>query len=76
MYEENLTDEECLDIIEPEVIRQLEELGFTWIDETGEREYAFGAAPVKWGIQKELMREKFGRDWVSPQDRYPGIIFD
>ena len=65
----------CLKIIEPEVDKQLMEMGLLTV-ENGQKKYAFGSINVKWQIQKDLMKEKFNIDWKSPQDENPYTKFD
>ena len=79
-----LTDEECLALLEPEVDRKLEELDLYMKDENGdfllnskgERMPKLGACHTAWAITKRLMLERFGREWKTPQELHPEIIFD
>jgi len=73
MQESN--EEMQLKAIEPEVDKQLTELGLLKI-ENGKKVYAFGSCHAMWKIQKKLMKEKFNVDWKSPQDKNPFAHFD
>ncbi len=44
-------------------------------EETGEGDY-LGYCHLYWSVKKKVLKEKFGIDWRSPSERYPGIIFD
>ena len=73
---DSLTDEECLALIADEVTEHMIEIGFARVENNGEVHYAFGSVNACWEIQKELMKERFGRDWTTPQERYPNMFFD
>ena len=54
--------------IEPELERLIRE-------ETGEGGY-FGYCHTYWRCKKQILKERYGIDWKSPSDRYPGVMFD
>ena len=54
--------------IEPELERQIRE-------ETGEGNY-LGYCHYYWSVKKRILWEKYGIEWHSPAERYPGIFFD
>ena len=29
-----------------------------------------------WAAKKRILKEEYGIDWITPAERYPGIIFD
>ena len=81
---DNLTDDECLKLLEPEIERQMEELDLFCKDENGNFLFdtegrkvpLLGSCHIAWAIEKELMMERFGREWESPADKHPDIDFD
>ena len=36
----------------------------------GKKEELYGSCNVRWEITKELMKERYNYDWVSPQDKH------
>ena len=54
--------------IEPEMERLVHE-------ETGDGGY-MGFCHTYWQTKKTILKERFGIEWKSPAERYPGIIFD
>lgn len=39
-------------------------------------ERPFGFCHIYWHAKKEILKERFGIDWKSPQELSPSIIFD
>lgn len=54
--------------IEPELEKLVRE-------ETGEGNY-LGYCHTYWRVKKRILKEKYGIDWLSPADRFPGMLFD
>ena len=73
---ENLKIKKLLKKIEPEVDEKLIELGDLTIDENGKKIYKMGSANVIWQIQKDILKEKYGIEWKSPQEKNPNINYD
>ena len=81
---DNLTDKECLKLLEPEIERRMEELDLFMKDENGEfifesngeRAWQMGACHTVWEIRKDLMLKRFERKWESPMDKNPDLLVD
>ena len=54
--------------IEEELERLIEE-------EAGTLDW-FGSSGVYWQTKKRILKERFGIEWKSPADKYPGVRFD
>lgn len=63
------------DEIEPEIDAALMEQGLLTIKD-GDKQYALGACHSVWGMQKRILRERYGIDWKTPAERNPHITFD
>ena len=61
-------DGELPEELEKEVDRQVTEL----IGEDG----GLGYCHLFWAEKKRILRERYGIDWKTPAERYPGVIFD
>ncbi len=61
--------ERLLKKIEPEVDKQLIELGLLKI-ENNEKVYAFGSIHTVRTIQKHILKEKYNIDWEIPQNNH------
>lgn len=73
------SDEEIkqiLDEIDPEIDAMLIEEGLLTITDDGDKQYALGACHVLWGMQKRILRERYGIDWKTPAEQNPDIMFD
>lgn len=73
--EKQISVEEALKAIEPEVDKILIEKGLLKIN-NDKKEYAFGTVNVMWKIQQQLLKEKFDIDWKTPAEEKPGCFFD
>ena len=54
--------------IEPELEKLIRE-------ETGEGGY-LGYCHYYWSVKKRILKERYGIDWKSTADRFPGVMFD
>ena len=73
--EKQISVEEALKAIEPEVEKILIERGLLKIN-NDKKEYALGTINVMWKIQQQLLKEKFDIDWKTPAEENPGCFFD
>lgn len=44
-------------------------------EETGEGGY-LGYCHYYWSVKKRILKERYGIDWKSTADRFPGVMFD
>ena len=70
------TDELCLAILDEEVWDYLEENEMARTETDGTKTLVFGGCGAMWHIQKELMKQRFCRNWKSPEELYPNVLFD
>ncbi len=67
--------EKYLKEIEEEVDQELIKLGLLNIYE-GKKIPVFGSCHVRWGIEKKILKERFGIDWKTPAEKNPNIEYD
>lgn len=60
-----------LESIQPEVQKRCEEIGVC-----KDGVWQFGSCHTRWKIEQELMKERFGIFWPTPQDLEPNTEFD
>lgn len=73
--EKQISVEEALKAIEPEVDKILIEKGLLKIN-NDKKEYVFGTVNVMWKIQQQLLKDKLDIDWKTPAEENPGCFFD
>lgn len=74
----DLNDEEAekrLKEIEEEVDQEMIKQGLLRIED-GKKIPSFGSCHVRWGIEKKILKERFGIDWKTPAEKNPNINFD
>ena len=67
---------QILNEIDPEIDAELIERGLLTITDDGDKQYALGACHSVWGMQKRILRERYGIDWKTPAEQNPDITFD
>ena len=61
--------------IEDEVDQEMIKQGLLKI-ENGRKIPSFGSCHVRWGIEKKILKERFGIDWKTPAEKNPYIDYD
>ena len=61
--------------IENEVDEKLIEQGLLKI-ENGKKIPVFGSCNIRWAIEKRILKERYGIDWLTPAERNPHIKYD
>ena len=69
--EETEEIQKILDEIKVEVMEKMEEMG---VMVNGRP--LIGSCHTRWAIQKKILKERYGIDWKTPQERNPGVRFD
>lgn len=73
--DKNITLEQAIKELEPEIDKILMELGKLKIV-NGKKEYSFGSTHVKWSIQKKLLKERYNIDWEIPTEKSSYLTID
>lgn len=68
--------EKYLKEIEDEVNKILIERNLLIVGEDGTKTPIIGCNHAKWEIQKQILRERYNIDWLSPEERNPFISFN
>ena len=61
---------------EAEVKRISEIIHNNSLEDAAHKLYRFGDCPTIWDIKQRVLKEEYGIDWLTPDERFPDIDFD
>ena len=64
-----------LNLISDEVDQKMVSLGLYHLV-NDKLEPTLGSCHVRWGIEKEILKERYDFDWKTPSEEHPEINFD
>lgn len=67
--------EKYLEEIRDEVDKKMIELG-QMVVSNGEKIPLFGSCHTRWKIEKEILKERYNIDWMTPEEENPFVRYD
>lgn len=65
-----------VDHVQDRICQQLTEDGYMELKGGRYQPLRMGVCHIIWGRTKQILKNKYGVDWSSPQDRNPGVFYD
>lgn len=64
------------ELISDEVDEYMIANNLAWRDSAGNYHFRMGSCYTRWAYEKKLLKERYGIDWITPDEANPGVMFD